>query len=531
MSICRAFDCCDKDSFMSVLRAIADELGLEFIKKVFRTGIVKNDVIDSDSIRNIKRKIEQIIPTVLISKYHKDTRTKKKILFPLLRLPIDIIKNTSLFLNEEDIFSFEQCCCLFYQMINNLSYLKQSNNFKTFTLDDTRFDQIIESKYSFYKYSQSKLLSVTAYGLGSQETETDENITKFINQTQSHWEQARRIDRYNGYWLTNLFKSIESLKLHPDSTLALLDKLPLDILFDPCDSKLQRLTIDHYWNRDGDYGHLQKAINTFENEYSKLKEKYIQESKRIKKLKQLEHDGALSMRITGPCGIETEHLIVQTHSYHDVRVELEDIFKNSKVKILTCYHDFNADISKLAIDNIKKNCNSNYNYNYNIDTLRLINFSAGSQTSICVNDNMIQTLNLHKSLINLTINLILPFHDKKWIKTIEKILLKQHYHNLKNVNVLMQIHGKNIKQLFDMLKKNVAILRHQFEKLNFGLKIQIPCQAGKYFTHTFQWNSGIDAKYLDAKQEKLSNDQTYQEVNTEHDTHTKNFDKLLSQWL
>ena len=62
-------------------------------------------------------------------------KTKEEIIFPLLRLPMDIIKNNvSFFLNEKDIFEFEQCCRLFYQMINISSYLKQSHNFKTFTI-------------------------------------------------------------------------------------------------------------------------------------------------------------------------------------------------------------------------------------------------------------------------------------------------------------------------------------------------------------------------------------------------------------
>ena len=43
--------------------------------------------------------------------------------FPLLHLPIDLISKTSLYLNEKDIFNYEQCCRLFYQMVNNTSHL------------------------------------------------------------------------------------------------------------------------------------------------------------------------------------------------------------------------------------------------------------------------------------------------------------------------------------------------------------------------------------------------------------------------
>ena len=76
------------------------------------------------------------------------------ILFPLLRLPIDLITKTSFFLNENDIFQFQQCCRLFYKMINNTSYLHKSNNFKTFQITDKRLDQMAQSKYNFFKYSK-----------------------------------------------------------------------------------------------------------------------------------------------------------------------------------------------------------------------------------------------------------------------------------------------------------------------------------------------------------------------------------------
>ena len=72
----------------------------------------------------------------------QNNNQNKQVKFPLLRLPIDLITKTSLFLNEKDIFQFEQCCRLFYQMINNSLYLNQSNNFKTFEISIKRFDKL-----------------------------------------------------------------------------------------------------------------------------------------------------------------------------------------------------------------------------------------------------------------------------------------------------------------------------------------------------------------------------------------------------
>ena len=59
---------------------------------------------------------------------------------------------------------------------------------------------------------------------------------------------------------------------------------------------------------------------------------------------------------------------------------------------------------------------------------------------------MIETLNLHKSLINLTIEIVIPEDSKEWRDpdAIEKILLKQRFHNLNNVNILMRMEKKHI---------------------------------------------------------------------------------------
>ena len=514
ISICSAFDCCDEDSYLDVIRVIADELGFDFIKAAFRSAILKRNTIDTNSIQNIKQRIEQIIPMVGNSSASTTNDNDGNTMFPLLRLPIDIIKNTSLFLNETDIFSFEKCCRLFYKMINNLSYLKQTKNFKTFFIGKKRWNQMRESNYSFYKYSQCDVLDVMVHGLGARGYNRSKRVTRFIHKTQSKWEQARHISKYNDNWLENVFKSIKSLRLNHDSTVSLLNKLPLNLLFDP-QSKLESLAISHYWN----FGDFQKGINEFERQYSELRQKYQQENKRIKKLKKLEHCDVWGLKVTGPRGgIETEHLVVQTHADCDI-VEMTDIFCNSKMKILTFKDGCNVDVSKL--DGIDCNCN--------IETLRLINFYRYSHTSICINDSLIEKLNLHKSIINLTVEISMWWCNKAWLDTIETILLKQHFHNLKNVNILIAVKKENIYKLFDMLKKNVNILKHQFNKLNFGLKIVY--QARKYFKHTFEWSARIDAKFLDAKQEELLRHQANQEINGQHKTDKENFDKFLSQWL
>ena len=408
----------------------------------------------------------------------------ENILFPLFRLPIDIIKNTSLFLNENDIFSFEKCCRLFYQMINNLSYLKKTKNFKTFELDNKRFDQIIESKYSFYKYSQTNIMEMTLDVLGSVDEETNQNVTEFVSEIHSKWEKAKSIDKYDGYWLTNLFKSIKSLTLLADLAMALLNKLPLKILFDS-QSQLERFVISHYWNGTGKFGHLQQAIDDFEKEYLQLKENFQQQGKKVKKLQCLECVTPADLRITGPRYIETQHLIMSTiHPDCPLQGFLPTI------DVLTCNNAFYMP----QLDKI--DCCT-------IDTLRLIDFReySCSSTVICINDKVIETLNLHRNLVNLTIEINL--NASRWMKVIETILCKQYYHNLYNVNILIKMFDNKSNSVFQMLKKNVSILKHQFKQLNIGLRIV--CDGCiKYCT--IEWNSQIDEKYLDRKEQEMNGD-------------------------
>ena len=189
---------------------------------------------------------------------------------------------------------------------------------------------------------------------------------------------------------------------------------------------------------------------------------------------------------------------------------MKNIFSNSKIKVLTCGWDFNT--SKLD----QTDCD--------IKTLRLL--------SNHLDKPVIEALNLHKSLINLTMKIRILLNETKWRTIIEKVLLKQEYHNLKNVNILItRIQKNNIIQLFDMLKKNIGILKHQFNKLNFGLQISCETTNIEYIlTHTFEWNCQIDRNFLDAKQQELLH-MHCQEKPARSIQHEKNFNTLLNQWL
>ena len=114
-------------------------------------SIIENTIED-----NYCQHVHSTINTTIST---SNCKNNNDILFPLFRLPIDLISKTSLFLNKQDILKFEQCCRSFYKMINKTSYLTQSNTFKHFIITQKRLNQMRNCKYSFFKYSKAHRLT------------------------------------------------------------------------------------------------------------------------------------------------------------------------------------------------------------------------------------------------------------------------------------------------------------------------------------------------------------------------------------
>ena len=400
---------------------------------------------------------------------------KKTTIFPLFRLPKDIIHNTSLYLDEKDVFNFEICCRSFYKMINNLLYLKQSNNFKTFTLNDKRLNQICQASHSFYKYSQASELVITCC------IETPD------------WEKVKKIDTKYDHWLTSLFKSIKSIQLGRDDNISLL---PTNILFDS-KSQLESMIFNSSgkWNMDAYVGSRDVIVN-FDKKCLQLKQKLKEKGKEIKKLEYLEYNANYTSLLQN---IEVEHLSVPSVD-HDHGNNNSQYNFLSNIHVLTCNDHFNIRLSEAKTP---KNCH--------IGTLRLINFTVRWCPQICVSNKVIEALNLHQNLNNFTLQLQLgnmnPEHPafKSWMDAIDKILRKEYYHQLKNVNVLLTISNKTvaIEAFFEILKKNCQILKYQFEQLNVGLEISCLTNSSCFAYYVFVWSPTMDKKMLMEHETKL----------------------------
>ena len=125
---------------------------------------------------------------------------------------------------------------------------------------------------------------------------------------------------------------------------------------------------------------------------------------------------------------------------------------------------------------------------------------------ICNDKDVIETLNLHNSLKNLTLYMIWTsklFNDREKQFKISNILEKKHYYNLENVNIIVEMRDKRaFGRIFHTSKENTTILKNQFKQLNIALITNI---NNRLSVLAFEWNEKMDDKRLDQLQKHVNN--------------------------
>ena len=545
--LCNLLEELDEPALLDVVPLISHDLGFENLNSLLIKVLMKwCDTITIDSMI----KMENIIRDTI--KMHnskasndcekeKDNKSRlKRKRGKLLRMPTDLIIKTSIFLNETDIFNFEQCCRLFYQITNNLPYLNQSNNFKIFDLTQNRLSQMAktqEKKYDFFKYSTAKTFIFSDVDWLEYATHLD----TFVRRFETKWKKVQAGNVDDNKWLTNMWKSIKSLNLGIDGTI-LFYALPIDILFNPNESQLETVTLNHFWHSQSDY--CNQLYNKFEQQYLDLKNKFENQGKQIQVLKCIKHDNkkipkynkAICHQIE--C-IESKHVWV-----NNGKIDLSNWICNSNGII-------NINKSCLSMVTFERNaCFSNYNKNDNyiksnknnnvslsIETLRLVDmFDITQINDICGNETLIESLNLHNSLFNMTLHATISSFGincqeltKKWEKIICSLLTKSYFYNLKNVNILLELDCQELWDwIFQILKINQIILKHQFEQLNIGLCDMSNTDRDQEQCHILQWNSKIDEKFL--KQFDTKCNTLYQKP-SEREANLEKYVKWKKMWL
>ena len=513
ISIAQLVETLNDDECIDVIRLLQHEDGDITLNTIVNRMIIQStERLSNESLikieNTIKDKYSQHSKRNTVSSTTKNNAiTTHSVLFPLHRLPNDLLSKTPLFLNETDIFQFEQCCRMFYKMINNTSYLSQCNVFKHFVMTKKRLDQMKQQQYSFFKYSKanqliSNLLTdcyvSTNYCLGYDPAEL---LVDCMNDFNTTMNEMKKMGSYDNWW-TSLFKSISILDIGSSTNVGpLLSQLPIDILFNPHsnESHLRTIQLSHFATRSRAWN---EYMNDFEDQYLQCQKKWQQQgSLKIKSLQCVKHRRYNNSRYRSQDKTINPRYIDAKHVWMvDMIVELtDDSFLtnecNPGMKILTIENGINF------ILDISPTCKSvdNINRGLEIETMRLLSFHRHKHCyDICSKTVVIESLNLHNSLKNLTIECKIDAvkicdHQQK---ALENILQKTHYYNLTNVNIILEL-KRNIRidWFFKLLKDNQKILQQQFQQLNIAIVKNLYNYRQKLH-YVLEWDYKIDDKRL-----------------------------------
>ena len=313
--------------------------------------------------------------------------------------------------------------------------------------------------------------------------------------------------------------------------------MPIDILFNPYpyQSNLKKIQLGHSVPfLSGSKNQMKK----FEDKYLQCKKKWEKQGMKIKPLecvKYMRRNGGVRIIYMNPRYINAKHVWMI-----GVKVDLtDDKFLtdecNPGMKILTIEDVFWC-CSK--INDVSINDCIIVNRGLEIETMRLLKqHGKHGPYDICNEKFVIESLNLDKSLKNLTIEFIESIGDgyHRQQKALENILEKKYYHHLENVNVIYQLENDiPMDWFFQLLKKNKNTLKHQFKQLNIAIVKNFCDPKPLYFV--FQWNKNINDKSLNLLNKQFDE----MTCTSEHDDHVPNQTQLIlkkkylsmqTQWL
>ena len=307
ISVCELVESLNDDGCVDVIRSLQNELGHGTFITIIRMIIIQHTQgLSKQSLIKIEKMIKdryfQHSTSNIASATNIHNTLKNSVLFPLDRLPNDLVFKTSLFFDEQDIFQFEQCCRFFYKMINNTSYLSQCNNFKEFIITKERLREMRQAEYGFFKYSKTNKLTTdidpSDYLRGTDmDYSFEASLVATANDFETTMNAMKKMGSYDNWWI-NIVKSISILDVgFHDVNGILLSRMPLDILFnpDPNKSNLKRIRLSHF----ATIGHVKNTwdyyMNKFEEKYLQCKNKWEQQGLKIKSLECVQHERCIGI--------------------------------------------------------------------------------------------------------------------------------------------------------------------------------------------------------------------------------------------
>ena len=541
MGICELVQSMSEEECLHTFELIRQELGCDNTNQLLIKIFVRasNVLFTNDTLEKISTKIQDKNNTKPKEKDKcNNSKQRDNVLFPLLNLPIDLISDTLLFLKEQDICIVELCNRLLYKVVNTLSFLKKSRNFKKFQLNNQMLDKVVIKRYGFYKYSVADYLVfdldssiyLKFFNGGGMQSVLDswiENTRKSLcnavclnsHSDDVHVYEGSRL--YQNMWFNSMLKSIKTLQLSSDS-MYFIDLLPIEYLFNKNESNLECLGFSLYWGNK-----IDSLLKQFDNKY----------------LEYVSHCGGVS---------NVKALKLVQCSGHKCRIKYAKYFNASHLYlyrskiVLNCYFQdatkYRPNLKALTFRLSHDICLQDkiqLNSKLSIESLTLIDTTRGCpEMNLLTNSYFIDILNFANTLKNLT------FHTKCNISiianTIKSIIKKEYLYNLERVNILFdcaatmtssrltrlyykQDEFGNVSmvvsndpagywiQIFDkmMIYCNDKLFKHQFKQFNIGLFVDAKqVGAGKIFD-TFSWNKNIAIKDIKQTKEKWNEKDVY----------------------
>ena len=235
------------DGFVEARRLLSNYLDITTIQSNnIKTIFLETATLSHEKLATLKEEMDKISSDPQYTHSNKQLIQSDSSFSSMLELPNDLIVKTAIFLNEKDIFEFEQCCRLIYKLINNTSHLNQSKNFKKLKITNHKLDQIRRLKCSFFKYCKAKDLEIGMTTTQSRDAR-QEVIQTMVTTLHGSWDLAQK-SWINDGWFKIIFQSINTLTFAADG-MFFLDKMPIELLFDP-QSQLKCVSFNHYWHTD-----------------------------------------------------------------------------------------------------------------------------------------------------------------------------------------------------------------------------------------------------------------------------------------
>ena len=439
----------------------------------------------------------------------KSSSKKQVNSFSLIKLPIDLISHTSLFLCENSIIQFERCCRCLYQVTNSLTFITKSNNFKGMCLalcgTVASHKKILSMKYiAEHPFDFFKFCKLTKLEIVSGEFEQLRNdFEKILNQD----------------WFVMCLNSMRKLWLGWCGS-CLIDMFPWSHL-----SKLEyfqlHLNRDKAWKYFSYHDHANNNDNDNDNNNKTKKqipvEKFelsymdnIFDNPNLWIIKDDDKDG--DDDYSSKPGINLIELFDLNHlELSELQIDIKYFEKLAKQMHLTSL-TFDGDLRIYGINSY--NYHDKQRLSLDIITLRLTDIREAIEIgnhSIVGNQQALELLNLDKSVKNLTLRFNIDC--SKWFdahntyrnacsKFIVNVLKKYYFCNLKNLNILVEdCYDTEVvgameesqsffcKEFFDILLTNKQYLKNQFKQFNIAIKNSHIDNIFKSVYHVFSWNN------------------------------------------